>query len=138
MPLYMCNTKPGEIDDAAKAKISADITEIHCRITDAPPTFVHAFFFEELPLIDLNEKSVVLVGNIRAGRTSEQKQQMINEMRQSINTHSGVALEEIVVRTNDTPASWVMEGGDLLPEPGEEADWLANHESKLAASKSAS
>ncbi len=132
MPLYMCNTKNGEIGEDAKAKISEDITEIHCRITDAPPTFVHSFFFTQFPLIDLEDKTVVLVGNIRAGRTDEQKAQMIEEMRQSIHSHSGVALEEIAVRTNDTPASWVMEGGDLLPEPGEEAEWLANHEAKLA------
>ena len=132
MPLYMCNTKSGEIDDAAKSKISEDITEIHCRITDAPPTFVHSFFFKQFPLIDLEDKTIVLVGNIRAGRTDEQKTQMITEMQQSIHKHSGVALEEISVRTNDTPASWVMEGGDLLPEPGEEAEWLANHEAKLA------
>ena len=25
------------------------------------------------------------------------------------------------------PASWVMEGGAVLPEPGEEASWLAKH-----------
>ena len=132
MPLYMCNTKSGEIDEAAKAKIAADITEIHCRITDAPPTFVHSFFFEKFPLIDLEEKTVVLVGNIRAGRTDEQKQQMIEEMRASIHKHAAISLDEIEVRTNDTPASWVMEGGDLLPEPGEEAQWLAEHEAKLA------
>ena len=23
------------------------------------------------------------------------------------------------------PASWLMEGGRIMPEPGEEADWLA-------------
>lgn len=135
MPLYMCNTREAVVGNEAKSKIAADITEIHCRITDAPPTFVHAFFLDQFPLINLGEKSVVLVGNIRAGRTPAQKEQMIEEMRQSIHLHSGIALEEIEVRTNETPASWVMEGGDLLPEPGEEADWLLSHETKLAASK---
>jgi len=34
---------------------------------------------------------------------------------------------QITVFTKDVPASWVMEGGALLPEPGEEGDWLAAH-----------
>ncbi len=34
---------------------------------------------------------------------------------------------EIGVVTVDVPAKWNMEGGELLPEPGEEAEWLARH-----------
>ena len=41
------------------------------------------------------------------------------------------------VLTADTPASWVMEGGDILPEPGEEEAWLAKHNAKLAAQEPA-
>lgn len=29
--------------------------------------------------------------------------------------------------TVDVPARWVMEGGEVLPEPGEEEAWLAKH-----------
>ena len=35
--------------------------------------------------------------------------------------------------TSDIPASWGMEGGDIFPEPGEEAEWLEKHEAKHAA-----
>ena len=47
MPLYLCNAAKGAISDAAKPKIAADITRIHCEVTGAPPQFVHAFFVEE-------------------------------------------------------------------------------------------
>jgi hypothetical protein len=31
----------------------------------------------------------------------------------------------VAVVTVDVPARWVMEGGALLPEPGDESAWLA-------------
>lgn len=127
MPLYSCNTLPGAIDDAAKPKIAEDITRIHCDVTGAPPVFVHAFFFEDAPHQPLDGSTAFLFGSIRAGRTDAQKAQIVDEMRQSIHTHAGIPLDEIKVVTLDTPAKWVIEGGHIMPEPGEEAEWLAQH-----------
>lgn len=135
MPLYMCNAAKGMIDDDAKPKIAADITRIHCEITNAPPTFVHAFFFEDAPNVPLNGKSAALFGTIRGGRNASQKNQIVEEMCLSIHRHTDIPLDEITAAIADTPASWVMEGGDLLPEPGEEAEWLKAHEAKLAAAR---
>jgi hypothetical protein len=36
-----------------------------------------------------------------------------------------VSTARIRVDLTDVPASWLMEGGRIMPEPGEEADWLA-------------
>ena len=134
MPLYVCNARKGAISNEAKARIARDITDIHCEVTDAPPTFVHAFFFEEAPHVPLGDNRALLFGQIRAGRNDEQKAEIVERMSASIHEHTGIARAEIFASTVDTPASWVMEGGDLLPEPGEEAEWLAAHEAKLAAS----
>ncbi|WOE75213.1 hypothetical protein [Alterisphingorhabdus coralli] len=133
MPLYLCNAHAGVIPEAAKAKIAKDITDIHCEQTDAPPTFVHAFFFEDAPMPPLGNATVHLHGNIRAGRDDATKEEIVKQMRQSVARHSGIALENITMSTQDVPAHWVMEGGDLLPEPGEEAAWLEAHEAKLKA-----
>lgn len=127
MPLYMCNAVKGVISEDAKPKIAADITNIHCEITGAPRTFVHVFFFEDAPQLPINGKSVFLFGSIREGRTAEQKSDLMNRMKASIFAHAGVPLNEIIADTTDVPASWVMEGGDVLPEPGEEEAWLAAH-----------
>lgn len=132
MPLYMCNSVSGVIPEDAKPKIAADITAIHCDITGAPRTFVHAFFFEDAPQLPINGKSVFLFGSIRAGRTDEQKAELVNRMKASIYTHASVPLSEIIVDTTDVPASWVMEGGQVLPEPGEEEAWLAAHHAMTA------
>jgi phenylpyruvate tautomerase PptA (4-oxalocrotonate tautomerase family) len=133
MPLYICNSKAGAVPDAAKAQIADDLTRIHCDVTDAPPTFVHVFFFEDAPMPPLADKTAMIYGQIRAGRTDAQKAQICEEMGAALAQHSGIAREAIHVFTTDTPASWVMEGGDVLPDPGEEEAWLARHNAKLAA-----
>lgn len=135
MPLYVCNSRPGMIPEDAKPGIADDVTRIHCDVTDAPATFVHVFFFEEAPHLPLGEEKALLFGSIRAGRTDAQKAQICEEMREAIHQRAGLALEAIKVATADTPASWVMEGGDLLPEPGEEEAWLKAHEAKMAAAQ---
>ena len=104
MPLYVCNAQKGAIPEDAKAKIASDITRIHCDVTGAPPTFVHAFFFEESNTPPLGENTAVLFGSIRAGRTDEQKRQICEQMCQSISTHAGLDLASIFVMTADTPA----------------------------------
>lgn len=49
----------------------------------------------------------------------------------------GIDRDEIDMATQDIPAKWVMEGGDLLPEPGEEEAWLRAHRGKLASAEEA-
>lgn len=41
--------------------------------------------------------------------------------------HDHVPGAAVLMRTSTTPASWILEGGRVLPEPGEEAAWLADH-----------
>ena len=135
MPLYVCNSRKGAVPEGAKPLIAEDVTRIHCDVTGAPPTFVHVFFFEEAPTQPLGENTAFLFGSIRAGRTDAQKQQIRDEMHRSVHERAGIPMSDIMVHTADTPASWVMEGGDLLPEPGEEEAWLAAHEAKMAAAK---
>lgn len=133
MPLYLCNAAKGAISDAAKPKIAADITRIHCAVTGAPPQFVHAFFVEEDTAPPLNGNAAMLFGSIRAGRSDSQKAQIVSEMRKSIETHTGIDLNAIGMLTTDVPASWAFEGGEVMPEPGEEAEWLARHRHPSAA-----
>ncbi|MEM0987131.1 MAG: tautomerase family protein [Pseudomonadota bacterium] len=133
MPLYLCNTAKGALSDEAKPRIAADITRIHCAVTGAPPQFVHAFFVEDHATPPLNGHRAMLFGSIRANRTDEQKAQIISEMRQSIARHGQIDIEHVAMMTTDVPASWAFEGGDVMPEPGEEAEWLARHVRTSAA-----
>ena len=127
MPLYRCLATEKLMSYEQRLRVSKEVTRIHCEITGAPPTFVHTFFTEdtkgELP----DGTHALVFGTIRAGRTADQKQQLVSDMQVSISQAIGVDSNEITVMTVDLPARWVMEGGALLPEPGEEEAWLAEH-----------
>ena len=125
MPLYICNSKKGALDAAAKEKIAEAITRIHCSVTDAPDIFVHAVFFEESPLFPLEERTLFVRGTIRKGRSDEQKNQIAGSIGESLIQHGGVPAQQVGALIRETPASWVLEGGEIMPEPGEEAEWFA-------------
>lgn len=133
MPLYLCNTASTAVPADVAAQIANDITRIHCDVTSAPATFVHAFFVEGALRPPLDSRQVVLTGTIRAGRTADQKQSLEWQMHSAIQERTGLPSEQIGVAIGETPASWVMEGGDIMPEPGDEAEWLAAHAKRQPA-----
>ena len=127
MPLYRCAIREGLSNEEQRGRIAKDVVRIHCGVTGAPPSFVHAFF-DERPQSALPEGHAAFVlGSIRWGRTDAQKAQIVSELRESVANALGCAISEVGVVTADIPSKWNMEGGDLLPEPGEEAEWLARH-----------
>ena len=121
MPLYICSTPAETLDDGQRRRIADAITRIHCDLTGAPPTFVHVVFG------DSQSGQYSVFGTIRAGRSNDTKVALKREVAEAFAEAGGIELEKVSVVTNDVPASWVMEGGVLLPEPGEEDDWLAAH-----------
>ncbi|MGI9590079.1 MAG: tautomerase family protein [Myxococcota bacterium] len=127
MPLYRCKFEPGLLSLAQREQIAKDIVRIHCGVTAAPPSFVHAFFAEaegdELPA----GKAAFVLGSIRAGRSDEQKASIVSQLAEALASVTGRSSEAFGVVTADVPSKWNMEGGELLPEPGEEAEWLERH-----------
>jgi phenylpyruvate tautomerase PptA (4-oxalocrotonate tautomerase family) len=127
MPLYRCAVAEGSTSEEQRARIAREVVRVHCEVTAAPPSFVHAFFNEvradELP----TGKVAFMVGAIRAGRTDAQKARIVSELTAAVADAVGRGREAVDVITVDVPSKWNMEGGELMPEPGEEAAWLARH-----------
>jgi phenylpyruvate tautomerase PptA (4-oxalocrotonate tautomerase family) len=127
MPLYRCAVSRGSTTEEQRARIAREIVRVHCDVTGAPPSFVHAFFSEasadELP----EGKAAFVLGSIRWGRTDAQKAQIVSELTDVVADVIGRDRGEVGVVTADVPSKWNMEGGELLPEPGEEAEWLERH-----------
>ena len=127
MPLYRLAVREGLTTEAQRAQIAKEVVRIHCDTTAAPPSFVHAFFREapagEMP----GGKAVFVLGAIRWKRTDEQKARIVSELGDAIAEISGEPRDDVAVALVDVPSKWNMEGGELLPEPGEEAEWLERH-----------
>jgi phenylpyruvate tautomerase PptA (4-oxalocrotonate tautomerase family) len=106
-----------------RKEIANAIMNIHCDVTGAPETFVHVFFFPK-PGIDNHAVN----GSIRKGRDESQREAIHSRIVEAYSTVAGIPRNEVRVSTLDVPSKWVMEGGSLLPEPGEEDAWLATHQ----------
>jgi phenylpyruvate tautomerase PptA (4-oxalocrotonate tautomerase family) len=127
MPLYRCMVSEGLTTLEQRARIAGQVTRIHCETTGAPPIFVHTFFAEDTKGQLPPGRCAVVLGSIRAGRSDTQKQRIVSETTRAVAEILGRHEDEVLVRTVDIPAHWVMEGGRILPEPGEEEAWLAKH-----------
>ncbi len=127
MPLYRCAVSEGLTTEAQRARIAKEIVRIHCDVTAAPSSFVHAFFAESSAASLPQGKVAFVLGSIRWGRTDEQKSRIVSELTDVVAQVLGREAGEVGVATVDVPSKWNMEGGELLPEPGEEAEWLERH-----------
>ena len=127
MPLYRCTVCEGSTTYEQRSQIAKEVTRIHCEVTGAPPMFVHTFFIEDRDGMLADGTRAVVIGSIRAGRTDAQKVRIASEIKSAFTRICRMTPDESMVVTVDMPARWVMEGGAIMPEPGEEADWLAKH-----------
>lgn len=127
MPIYRFKVPSGSVPFEQREKIAIDVTDIHCGQTLAPRHFVHVFFDERPEEAEPDYPTRYYLDAInRAGRPQEVKDKLLNELLGSFIAHTGVARSEVSGRIGETPASWAMEGGQVLPEPGQEsAEWYA-------------
>ena len=127
MPYYRCIIPKDSLTFEQRQDIALAFTDIHCGNTGAPRGFVSVAFFET-PEGEESEfgSAYYLDGGNRAGRPEEVKQQLLADLTQAFSDISGVPAAEIPGRIRENPASWTMEGGFVLPEPGQEGpEWYA-------------
>ena len=115
MPIYTCTTNESTLSAQTKKALAGEFGTIHSAINHVPSTYVNVVF-HELPADSVYTDGVpaspVLVsGWIREGHPKAETTRLATEI--------GAAV------TGVSPASFAVEGGSVLPEPGEEAAWIA-------------
>lgn len=125
MPYYRCIVPKDSVAPEQRAAVAKAFTDIHCSSTGAPRSFVHVVF-DETPDERFAEPYFLDGGN-RAGRSEEVKQVLLDDLLGAFVSITGVDKSLVGGRITEGPASWTMEGGMVLPEPGEEtAEWYAH------------
>ncbi|GJD51739.1 hypothetical protein OPKNFCMD_4496 [Methylobacterium crusticola] len=136
MPTYAISTAKDTTPDQ-RAKIVESITTIHSVEATAPRYFVQVIFNKVEPgsiFIGGEPASpdhVWVRADIRAGRTREQKARMLRRIMQETSEILAISEQDVWVYISDIPATGVLEFGNVLPEPGEEEQWLASLPSDL-------
>ena len=127
MPLYRLKIPQDSVNPQQRAEIAKSFTDIHCDSTNAPRNFVHVFFDEHPESESPWPARYYMDGINRAGRPQEVTDKLLNDLLESFAAHSGLPRDQIAGRIGVNPASWIMEGGSVLPEPGQEgAEWYAH------------
>jgi phenylpyruvate tautomerase PptA (4-oxalocrotonate tautomerase family) len=137
MPVYTCTTTTATLNEKSKRELAAEITRIHAEINHVPSTYVNVVF-HELPMgnvfTDSAPASPVLInGWARDGHPADETTQLVLAIARASSRITGLPAEDIVVVIQSSPARFAVEGGRVLPEPGQEAAWLARTASEPTA-----
>jgi phenylpyruvate tautomerase PptA (4-oxalocrotonate tautomerase family) len=129
MPTYVCVVKAGLLNNQQKQRIASAITRLHSETTGAPTWLAQV-------VIDENEQrqrylngtpadhQIWIRADIRAGRTSEQRQRLMLGIVQTVSEISGVKESAIWVYLCSLPPDDMVEYGHVLPLPGKEQEWF--------------
>ncbi|KAH8801517.1 4-oxalocrotonate tautomerase [Xylogone sp. PMI_703] len=130
MPTYVCTTAAGRLSPEQKQRIVESLSEVHSEEANTPKFIVQVIFHEVLPGQHyINERPVTtdqvwIRGDIRAGRTDEQKEAMLSRMVKLSSEASGIDPSFFWVYLCDIPK--MAEFGSIMPNPGGEAEWIAS------------
>jgi phenylpyruvate tautomerase PptA (4-oxalocrotonate tautomerase family) len=132
MPTYVCSAAAGRLTPAQKSEIVNSITTIHHEETGAPRYLVLVIFHDlaagscYLGGRPAAADQIWIRGDIRSGRTNEQKSQMLQRIMHDVGRACGVTEEAVWVYLSDLPAENLTEYGRILPPPGKEDTWFSS------------
>ena len=129
MPIYTCTTTQSTLSSDVKAQLAAEIGRIHSAINHVPSTYVNVVF-NELPADAVYTdghpaEPVLMNGWVRAGHPEDETTRLATGIAATITRITGVPTERVLVVFQSSPARFAVEGGRVLPEPGQEDAWIS-------------
>ena len=124
MPLYNLACRE-PLDEPTRERVARAVTQAHCEVTGAPAEFVNVLFVHGYPL--RGGLAIDAIGGVRKGgnRNAEVVERLRLALRDAIAQAANQPPSVIDVTLIGIPSNWVMEGGRVMPDPGAEAEWLA-------------
>ena len=129
MPTYTVTVANLALTAEQESAIAAAITEAHHVNTRAPAFFAQVLFTTVAAGKHFiggkisRTPHLFVHGLIRADRSAEAKNSLIEEISAKISASVGVGKEDVWVYLQDIPAAQMVEFGRVLPEPGAEEEW---------------
>ena len=119
MPLYNLACRQ-PLTAEQRQDVAMRITDAHCEATTALPHYVNVVFTDNWSLPAGIEVSIF--GGVRIGgtRTPEVVERLKKALVEAAAKGSGLATEQVAISTVGLPANWIIEGGEVMPEPGKE------------------
>jgi phenylpyruvate tautomerase PptA (4-oxalocrotonate tautomerase family) len=129
MPIYTCTVAKSTFDADAKRALAGEIARIHSSLAHVPSAYVNVAFHEleadGLYAGGLPASPVLVTGWVREGHPADDTTRLATEISTAVAKIFGIDVERILVVIQPSPARFAVEGGRVLPEPGQEQSWLA-------------
>ncbi len=131
MATYICRAPEGLLGAEVKAQLAATITANHAEVTSGGTTFVQVLFrpFAQEDCYvggkPLAGPHVFIEGHIRAGRSTLERADFVRRTLPAVSELLGVPRYAIWIYLSELPSRAMAEFGHMLPEPGDDAAWLA-------------
>jgi phenylpyruvate tautomerase PptA (4-oxalocrotonate tautomerase family) len=129
VPIYTCTTTSGTLTADVKSALAQEISRLHAEINHVPSTYVNVVF-HELPAGGIYTDGVpanpVLVnGWVRSGHPIDETTRLATVIAEAVSRIAKIDANRVLMVIQNSPASGAVEGGRVLPEPGQERAWIA-------------
>ena len=130
MPTYTVKYSNINLSQKQKNSIANDITKTHSKCTGANTFFAQVIFQKNQKNAHfmggklVKTKEIFLNGQIRAGRTSKVKKQLILGLRKILIENTNLKKENVWVYLEDLLPEQMIEYGEILPKSGQEKKWF--------------
>ena len=130
MPTYTVKYSNINLSQKQKNSIASDITNTHSKFTGANNFFAQVIFQKNEKNAHymggklVKNKEIFLNGQIRAGRSSKIKKQLILGLRKVLIKNTKLRCDFIWVYLEDLLPDQMIEYGEVLPKSGYEKKWF--------------
>ena len=130
MPTYIVKYSNINLSKKQKHAIANDITNTHSKFTGANTFFAQVMFQKnekDAHFIGgklIKTKEIFLNGQIRAGRTSKIKKQLILGLKKILIKNTKLQSDFVWVYLEDLLPEQMIEYGEILPKSGKEKKWF--------------
>jgi phenylpyruvate tautomerase PptA (4-oxalocrotonate tautomerase family) len=128
VPIYTCTIAEATFSADTKRALAGEIARIHSSMNRVPSSYVNVAFHElaadSLYAGGAPASPVVVTGWVREGHPGDDTTRLATEISAAVTKICEIDAERVLVVIQPSPARFAVEGGRVLPEPGQETTWL--------------